>query len=81
MHVVTSGLYGAYSRNYKVEWILRRILPMGWHAGAGADNILLRTSAAATYFQVAPGRCAINGDGPPVHTGRALLNTGTSKEE
>jgi len=54
---------------------------MGWHAGAGADNILLRTSAAATYFQVAPGRCAINGDGPPVMNGRALLNPGTSKEE
>jgi hypothetical protein len=47
---VTSGLYGAYSRDYIVEWKLRRILPMGWHADAGADNILLLTSAAAAYF-------------------------------
>jgi|SRR5580700_10113749 hypothetical protein len=47
---VTSGLYGAYSRRYVSEWKLGRILPMRWHADAGADNMLLRTPAAATYF-------------------------------
>ena len=50
VHATTSGLYGACSHNYAVEWKLGRILPIGWHADAGADNILLRTSAAATYF-------------------------------
>jgi hypothetical protein len=48
---VTSGLYGPYSFDYIVKWKLRRILPMGWHAHAGADNMLLRTSAAASYFR------------------------------
>jgi len=38
LHAVTSGLYGVYSRDYAVEWKLRRILPMGWHADAGADK-------------------------------------------
>jgi hypothetical protein len=55
---------------------------MGWHADAGADNILLRTFAAATYFsRWRPAVVLLTATALSFTPGRALLNTGTSKEE